>query len=652
MNLASPWALLAAGLSVPLVVWYVLRSRRPRVTVASTFLWRRSERSVQAAIPWQRFRPDVTFWLVLLAILLGAVALATPFLRVDAQLGDHTILILDASASMLADEDGPSRLELARRDADDLVDTLGPGQEISVVEAGSRARVVLSASSDPSAIRDALRSIRPTHGAADLTDAFTLAAALERPGQSTVVHLLTDGAVPDAAEATLPAGTVVTAVGNDRPNLSLTRLQAVPLGAGTSQVFVQVRNFGVLGATARLTLAVDGEDVVSEQVELAPRGTADRILSVQGGDGEVLVARVEPTGTDVRSGETQADALTVDDRAFAVLSAPREVRALLATPGNVFLEAALASVPGVTVTTATRVPNDLTDVDLLVVDRVSAPLAPTVPTLYVAPTRLPAGVTKSGDVERPAITFQAPGHELLSDVELSEVGIAAAQRLEAPALTPVASGPDGALISAGRLDGTPVVLLAFDLLESNLPLQAAWPVLVANTVSWLAGPPVTPPATAGTTVTLAAPPGTTEVVATPPSGSPRRLDPASPRLTVDQVGVWTFTYEGEPTGTAAPALAVNAAAEEGDLARERPDPVAARGDGDAERTAGAAEGRRVLAREVLMAVLALAALEWVWAHALRPWLRRRRQARRAHAGTNAPPPPSPASASAGKGVSS
>ncbi|MBW3621325.1 MAG: VWA domain-containing protein [Actinobacteria bacterium] len=656
MNLAAPLGLLAAGLTVPLVVWYVLRSRRPRVTVASTFLWNRSERSVQAAVPWQRFRPDVTFWLVLLALLIGALALARPFLRVEAELGDHTILVVDASASMLADEDGPTRLELARREAEELVGKLGPGQEVSVVEAGTRARVLLSAGGDPGTIRSALRKVRPTHGPADLVDAFTLAAALERPGQSTVVHLLTDGAVPDTAAAALPVGTVVTAVGSDRPNLAVSQLQAVPLGAGASQVFVQVRNFGVLPTTGRLTLSVDGEDVVEEELRFGPRATVDRVLSVAGGDGEVLVARVEASGTDVRTGEEQGDALSVDDAAYAVLSAPREVAVLLATPGNVFLEAALAAVPGVTVDVQPNVPQDLADVeqprsgprsqvDLLVVDRVSAPLAPTVPTMYVAPTRLPAGVTGAGEVELPTLTFQDAGHELLADVELAGVQVAAATPVTAPALTPIVSGPDAALVLAGRLDGTPVVLVTFDLLRSNLPLQAAWPVFVANSVSWLAGPPVTAPSTAGATVTLPAPPGTTAVVASPPGGGPVRLDPADPRLTVDQVGVWRLDYEGEPASAAATTLAVNAAAEEGDLARERPDPVEARADA-AERTAGAAEGRQSLVRELLAVVLALAALEWIWAYALRPALRRRRQRRRGSRGASGG---TPATAPAGAG---
>lgn len=634
MKLASPWALSAAGLTIPLVLWYVLRSRRPSVRVASTYLWGRTDRSVAAAVPWQRFRPDVTFWLVLFALLAGSLALARPYVPVAAQLGDHTVLVVDASASMLATEDGPTRLELARRSADDLVSRLGPGQEMSVVEAGGRARVLLSSSADPSAIRDALASVRPTHGAADLVDAFTLATALERPGQLTVVHLLTDGAVPPTAAAAAPPGLRVEAVGQDRPNLAVTRLQAVPLGAGTSQAFVQVRNLGALAARARLVLAVDGTDVVSEELRLAPRGTVDRILQVDGGDGEVLVARVEPAGEDL-TGAPASDALSVDDRAYAILGAPRELDVLIAGPGNLFLEAAFASVAGTTVRTGSQVAEDLGDIDLLVVDRVRGPDAPPVPTLYVAPPRWPAGVTAGPTTDRPAITFQAPDHELLAEVDLSGVGVAEATPIEAPALSTVASGPSGALVLAGRLDATPVVLLGFDLLSSNLPLQPAWPVFVANATAWLAGPPAVAPTVAGTTVSLPVPPGTEAIAVEPPSGQPTTLDPAGPRLTVDQVGVWRLTYEGQVADPPLGEIAVNADPAESDLARERPDPVAERGHLDGRAAPVSAEGRRQLAPALLVAVLVLVVAEWLWSQTVRPWRRRRREASRAVGSTPA-----------------
>ncbi|MBW3664641.1 MAG: BatA and WFA domain-containing protein [Actinobacteria bacterium] len=618
MNLAVPIGLGAAALAVPLVVWYLLRSRRPAVRVASTYLWGHTDRSVTAAVPWQRFRPDATFWLVLLAILAGAVALARPFVTVPAELGDHTILIVDASASMLADEEGPTRLELARREADELVARMSPGQEISVVEASSRARVLLSASSDPAAIRRALRAVRPTHGAADLVDAFTLAAALQRPAQSTVLHLLTDGAVPTEAQAAVPEELVVTAVGIDRPNLAVTRLSAVPLGAGTNQALVQVRNLGQLGADAVLTLSVDGIDVVEETVHLAPRGTEDRVLTVPAGDGEILRARVEPVGTDV-TGVAVGDALGLDDQAFAVLAAPRELTVMIAGPGNVFLEAAFAAVPGVTVQTSPVVPTNLLEVDLLVVDRVAAPGAPTLPTLYVAPAEPPAGVVASGEVELPPVTFQDPAHELLADVDLSEIAIAAATSYDAAALAQVVGGPDGALVQAGRLDGAPVVLVGFDLLQSNLPLLTAWPVFVANAVSWLAGPPATAPAIAGSTVALPADApgadGDGAITVAPPSGDPVSVDPLRPQLLVDQVGVWRI----EGGSDAAPAaIAVNAEPTEADLSRARPDPVEARAEADVVRS-GAAEGRRSFAPWLVLAVAVLAAAEWLWVHVGRRW---------------------------------
>ncbi|MBW3578411.1 MAG: BatA and WFA domain-containing protein [Actinobacteria bacterium] len=645
MSFANPAGFLAGLLTLPLIAWYVLRVRRPRVTVASTFLWRRSERSIAAAVPWQRFRSDATFWLVLLALVAGTLALAQPYVTVTASLGDHTIVVMDASASMLADEDGPTRLELARRSAETLVDRLGPGQVVSVVEAGPRARVLLSASGDPRAVRRALAAVRPSHGAADLTDAFTLAAALERPGQSTVVHLLSDGVVPADHRDAVPPGLLVTAVGRERPNLAVTRLHAVPVGAGAHQLFVQVRNFGTLATDADLTVGVAATDAVDAAVEplierrlrLGPRATEELIVTLERSGGPHLVAEIAPVGTTV-TGES-SDALSVDDRAYTVLPSARELTVLIAGPGNVFLETAFAAVPGVQVRTTDTVPDAvsdavsgpgaraLDDADLVVVDRVAAPAAPPrLPTVYVAPPVAPPGVEITGEAELPALTFQAPDHEILAAVDLSEVAIAAAQTVTAPALTPIASGPSGPLILAGRLDASPVVYLAFDLTQSNLPLQPAWPVLIANAVTWLGGGPTTTPASAGEAVTVPVPAGATGITVTGP-GTELTVDPAQPRVRLEQAGLyrlrWAATGDDGAGGEA--WVAANTVPAEGDLARSRPDPT----DRTATAVDGAAtaQGRHGFGRDILAVVLILALAEWAWATILKPRRARRRGAR-------------------------
>lgn len=625
MRLAAPWGLAAATLAVPLIVWYLLRSRRPKVVVASTYLWGRADRSVSAAVPWQRFRGDVTFWLVLAAILLGSLALARPYLPVAADLGDHTILVMDASGSMLADEDGPTRLELARREADGLVERLASGQVMSVVEAGAQPRVLLSASSDPAAIRRALRAVEPSHGPADLDDAFTLAAALERPGQSTIVHLYTDGVVPHEFADAVPEGLLVTAVGTERANLAVTRLQTVPTGAGSSQVFVQVRNHGTLPSTGSLALRVDGEDVVSQQVELGPRASEDIVLQVDGAVGDTLVAQVSPTGAGP-TGSANTDALGMDDTATTLLAGTRELTVVVATPGNVFLQGAFGALPDVDLRTTDTVPapRELADVDLLVIDRLPAPETLTLPTLLVAPTTAPAGVDVTGEIERPAITYQAPDHELLAAVDLSQTALASGQRVEAPDLTTVAGGTTGPLILAGRLSGIPTVYVAFDLLESNLPLQSSWPVLASNAATWLAGPVAPQPATAGSTVAVPMPAGVTGAVVEPPSGAPLRVDPASPRITVDTVGLWRIRYEAADAPPPDASIAVNAAPGEGDLARSRPGPTEQAEAADAARRAGAAEGRRSVVPELLAVVLLIALAEWAWVTVIRPRRARRR----------------------------
>lgn len=636
MSLAAPAGLAAAALAVPLVLWYVLRARRPRVEIGSVFLWQRTEHSVAAAVPWERFRPDWTFWLVLAALLAGALALARPTTPVEATLGDHAVLIVDTSASMAADEEGPSRLELVRREADELLDGLGPGQRVSVVEAGERARIVVSAAADAAAAQRAVEGLAAGHGHADLSDAFTLAESLQRPGQDTVAYLLTDQAVPDRHAGTAPEDLRVRAVGTDRPNLAVSRLRTAPRTAGATEVFAQVRNFSTVPARARLTLAADGRQLASRQLRVAPRETEDVLVDVETpppSDGEppVLTARVEPVGEGV-TGEPAEDALAVDDTAYAVVRGRRQVTALVAGPGNVFVESGLSSLAGVEVETAAQVPGDLDGVDLLVVDRVAGPTTPPVPTLFLDPERAAEGITMEPERERPAVTFQHPDHELLAHVDLSDLAVHAARPVEAPALTPLVRGPAGSLVVAGRLGGQPVVHVGFDVTASTLPLQVAWPVLLSNAVAWLAEPAATAPLTVGDQAAFSAPPEATAVEITSPTGQERQMDVSRPRTPVDEVGVWRARWLGpeEALADAAdpPPVAVNAPPDAGDLVADGPtgqdDREGASG-GDAERL----QGRQAHGPGVLALVAALLLAEWGWAHGLRPlrWARRARQGR-------------------------
>ena len=83
-------------------------------------------------------------------------------------------------------------------------------------------------------------------------------------------------------------------------------------------------------------------------------------------------------------------------------------------------------------------------------------------------------------------------------MDLDETRVARARRIDAPSWAqPLIAAQGGPLLLAGQVGGQRVAILTFDLHQSNLPLQVAFPILVANLSNWLAPTsPVETPAVA------------------------------------------------------------------------------------------------------------------------------------------------------------
>src|SRR5207247_1803823 len=99
--LAPAAAVLALTLPA-IVALYFLKIRRPTRIVPALHLWPSQIRDRQANVPWQRLRPS---WLLFLQLLAAAVLVAAavqPALPAGAALARHSIVLIDASASMQA----------------------------------------------------------------------------------------------------------------------------------------------------------------------------------------------------------------------------------------------------------------------------------------------------------------------------------------------------------------------------------------------------------------------------------------------------------------------------------------------------------------------------------------------------------------------
>ena len=121
MSFLSPLAFAIFGLTLPLVLLYFLKVRRRERRVSSLLLWEAIVRDREASTFFQRLQRDPLLILQILALLALTLALARPVATVMGEGARKVVIVLDVSASMKAGDVSPSRFDVARADAVQLV---------------------------------------------------------------------------------------------------------------------------------------------------------------------------------------------------------------------------------------------------------------------------------------------------------------------------------------------------------------------------------------------------------------------------------------------------------------------------------------------------------------------------------------------------
>jgi hypothetical protein len=159
---------------------------------------------------------------------------------------------------------------------------------------------------------------------------------------------------------------------------------------------------------------------------------------------------------------------------------------LLVSEGNIFLERAIANLPGLSAYRAgTTGELSSEDFDLAIFDSVLPDSLPDFPLLAINPPPGNSLLTVSGAFSDTQIT-RVSDDPLLNYVDFSQVQILEARRVESPSWAEtLVRAQGGPLLLAGETGGRRVAILTFDLHQSDLPLQIAFPVLIANLTGWL-----------------------------------------------------------------------------------------------------------------------------------------------------------------------
>ncbi|KYF95467.1 hypothetical protein BE20_45405 [Sorangium cellulosum] len=627
LALLSPSGLWLLALLGPLVLLYILKIKRSRRRVPSTWLWAAAQRDLMARAPFRRLLAQLPLLLQALALALLALALARPASRGRELTGDHVAIILDASASMSAAARGPSgeattRIELAKQLARDLLSGLAPGSDALILEAGRDARLVAALDRDLVRLRAAIDPVAARDVEGDLGAAVALAVdRLRQLGGARRIVVITDGnlARPGALRGVSLPLDVIT-VGDPIDNAAIVRVDVRSGSAGSAggeppeaseevQAFLVVANFGAQPRDVYVTMRQDSAlDVLGSR----------RVL-VKPGERLPVVLTFRPSPGDYRKGLvfelSPRDAMPLDDVAYGRVPAGDRLPVFLASAGAgrgdpgagaqpgaasggaAWIERALASDPMTAVTSgglADLLGAPGLDPDtFVVIDGACPPDPPGGDLLIVNPPPGRCFGTLVGQaLERPTLTSWDTADPRLRFLTLDGVHLRAASSLTpeaaARALIRAQEGTIATDISTSSRTGT---LLGFDVGESDWPLKASFVLFVRNLLEQARAHRahgITGPARTGEPLRVSVPATARDLQAIGPAGE--RLDVAQRAgvavvAETPRAGLYRLAWQGPQAGSVVVPANLTSVAES-DLA---PRPVLAEGGGEVAVSSAAGE---------------------------------------------------------------
>jgi hypothetical protein len=485
--MSYPFALWLFSLAPIVIVLYLLKVTRRRRTVSTLFFWQRVVEEQPHHALFHRLRNFLSLLLnllILLCLILAAAQLRWPgFSSVER----NTFLIIDNRARMQArDVAGRTRLDVAKKLARQILRRTSARNPTGLIILEEKPETEVALTDDAEELQRALNALQPTDTVGKLDDALQLAERIlaSRPGR---ILLLSDEPARKPMSAIEFKQFGLTNEFLDNVAILGMEARVLPENPETAEVFVKAANFSQSVKNVKVELTVDETLFDLKAIDLSPGESRAIIFSGISG----LKRYANSRGLIVARIEGQ-DALSTDNQAYALLPERKPILVLLVTRNNWFLENALKAGEAneTQIVSPANYRTSLNQAfDVVIFDR-ELPSGITLDApgnfLFLGVSPLPPAVLS----DHPVIVETDPGDPIMRFVDLNTSTILRAVRLprEIPGWTvraPVA-GADGPLVVSLESSRRRRVIIAFDPIDSDLPVRVAFPLLIHNAVAWLA----------------------------------------------------------------------------------------------------------------------------------------------------------------------
>jgi len=485
--IANAWWLL---LLIPLIIFYFLKLRRPRVEIASLALWQSVVNDQRVNSPFQKFRRNILLWLQMALLILLVLAAMQPFFVGGSARSRYLPILVDCSASMAATdaETGNSRLDLAKERIREVVENLLPDQRVSLIAMHSTAQRLTEFTDNKRILLDALDQLTIRDVPSRLEDALRMTQALARTVPVDSVLVYSDGNFPQRVSFDLPFEINYQQLPPAGSNAGITAFNARQAEPPNWDVFLRVEASAALSGT--VSLWQDGQRLGNATFVL-DAGQSQRItFDVESEISSRLEAKLEVD-------EGSFDSLAADNVAFLDLPTARPLRTYV-DPELTNYRHALRTAENVDLFPASddgAVDSNVRSAayDLVISSRLEDRGIDAVTRLFVGAipedvsslivTPVVTGLTEFIDWDRSAALLQ---HMQLRDVQISEditkQDDVEDADFEAAGYLILAHGNNGPLLLERRAGATVEYFNLFHTENSTLPYRVAFPIFVSNAV--------------------------------------------------------------------------------------------------------------------------------------------------------------------------
>ncbi len=363
MPFENPLALIALLSVIPLIIIYMLRPKPAVLSIPSLMFVLKLERErkrIYASIT--KIVRDPLFLIQLLMLILLSTAAAGYYYTSQEPLsGEHTVLVLDTSASMQVD----SRFADAVKIADEYV-----SKKNSIILASDTPLLALDGG-DASNAKDILSKVKPGAGTADLSAAITTGMRLlsqEGGGKIMVISDFTNSK-------------------GDDPVSSKNLAESYGISVNFVKVGKPVDNIGIINGWIEAnngnysyTGVIKNYKNQNENVEIETgRGTFENSTSFSinvpaGGTNQFTIGNLGPGITTVQL--NVKDSLSVDNKAYISIPDTSGQRILYVTDnGKLPSKTALSLIPNSNLSVVNSVPSSLDGYTLVVLAQKENPIA-------------------------------------------------------------------------------------------------------------------------------------------------------------------------------------------------------------------------------------------------------------------------------------